>query len=259
MSDDIVAISGNPNWLADVSSEDSSMESLAEHRILPRVKVIQSLSEQSLKDQFGEGAAILAPGNGLACKRGEYFDFVPLFFFNEFIKWADLNDSGSPSIMERTFDAASPTAIKARNPANREEDYGQGFTARYQEHLNYCGVIYGDSPLAGTACVLGFTRGEFYKGKEFASALFLRKVDGKQAPLWSMVWRFMPAFREKGSYKWFGLDFCNPPEGSLYIKEDDATPMREEHLNLRKEFENRKLAVDLTETTGETTGESTEM
>ena len=255
---DIVEIKGSPKWLAEISSEDSSMETLAEHRILPRVKVIQSLSEQSLKDQFGEGAVILSPGNGLACPRGEYFDFVPLYFFNEFIKWADLNDSGSSSIMERTFDSASPTAIKARNPANREEDYGQGFTARYQEHLNYCGVIYGDNAMTGTACVLGFTRGEFYKGKEFASALFLRKINGKQAPLWSMVWRFMPAFRERGSYKWFGLDFCNPPQDSLFIKEEEAETMRNEHLSLKKDFENRKLAVDLTET-AESTDSTTEM
>lgn len=256
---DLTEIKGGANWLANVSAEDTSMESLSEHRILPRVKIIQSLSEQSLKDQFGEGGAILSPGNGLICKRGEHFDFVPLFFFNEFIKWADLNDTGSPSILDRTFDAASPTAIKARNPANREEAYGSGFKARYQEHLNYCGLIYGDSELAGTACVLGFTKGEFYKGKEFASALFLRKIDGKQAPLWSMVWRFMPAFREKGSYKWFGLDFCNPPQDSLFIKEEEATSMRNEHLALKQDFENRKLAVDLTETESSTADASTEM
>ena len=58
----------------------------------------------------------------------------------------------------------------------------------------------------------------------------------------------MPAFRERGSYKWFGLDFCNPPQDSLFIKEEEADLMRNEHLNLRQDFENRKLAVDLTET-----------
>ena len=176
---------------------------------------------EELKKQFGEGAIVMRPGNQLVCSEGESFLFVPIFFFAEFTKRSDLNDKESPMTLVRSFDQASDLAQLARDPDKREEVY-EGHEGRpekdqmkyrYVESLRFAGVIYGDHELTGTPCSLSFERGEFSQGKNFVSAIRLRKTkveteDGIRAvavPLWAQVWEIGSVFRDKGAKKWFGV------------------------------------------------------
>lgn len=240
------------NWLSSYVEEDTSTQSMQEYRILPRFKVIQSLSDTTLRDEFKEGGVILTPGNISVAAPKTPFLFAPMFFFTEFIKWNDRRDKSLPAIGERTFDKNSPLAVKCRNSESREEGYGptdkkgvHAFNARYCEHLNFAGVLYNPETgiAGGIPGTLSFSRGEFMQGKNFVSAIMMRKIGGKQAPLWSQVWQFQSVFREKGGdKKWWGLDFKNPE--NPYISEQDAPVARALNKELAELFEQQRLGVD---------------
>lgn len=231
-----------PSWLTQHVEEDTSTEAMQEYRVLPRVKVIQAMTDQVLKDAFGEASAIMSPGNELIITKDESFLFVPVFFFTEFCKWSDLKDKNNPTILERSFDKAGELARRSRNKDTRTEEYSGGFKARYVEHLNFAGFIYGDHPHAMTPIALSFSRGEFSRGRQYVNAIQLRKIDMKQVPLWAQVWSISVGFRDLGDKKWFGLDPINPEVP--YIQQDEAEFFHAAHDELKDFYKKQKLFVD---------------
>lgn len=242
------------SWLGGHEA-DASLEAMKEYRILPRLKVIQAMSAQDLKNDFGEGSVILSPGNALLFDNEGAVDFVAVFFFTEFLKIADRDDTNSPMILARSFDKAGELAMKARHKDKRFEPYGEKeeFTARYAEVLNFPGFIVSeDHEQRGTPMVLGFSRGEFSKGRQFINAITLRKVGGKSVPVWAQRWTISSGFRERGAKKWWGIDFQNPelPE-NLYIKQDEAEFFKAQASEMKDLFEKSRLSVDMSDTSDE--------
>jgi len=236
-----------PNWLTTYEEPDDSIVDMAEYRILSRLKVVQSMSAEELKENFGEGSIIIAPGNVLVAAKKEPVLFVPVFFFTEFCVWGDRDDIAGPTIRDRSFDKAGDIARRCRDPERREEEYDDGkFKARYVEHLNFAGFIYGDHPQTMTACVLSFSRGEFGTGRNFINAVTLRKVGGKTAPLWSQVWKLQTNFRDGGaSKKWWGIDPTNPDDDTpSFISAEQVEFFKTEHVSCKEDFEKSKLLVD---------------
>jgi len=241
-----------PAWLATHAEEDTSIDSLAEHRVLPRLKIIQQMTDVTMREALGEGSVILQPGEVRVVTRDESFEFVPVFFFTEFLEMSDLKDTGSPMILERSFDASSELAKMARDPDQWERGYGTQnekgnyqFTARRCETLNFVGFICGgDAPaeLNGVPVTLIFSRGEFTKGRAFITAITMRRIGSSVAPLWSQRWEFTPNMREKGGNAWYGLDFANAQQP--YIDEDLADFMRSAHEEFKGLHESKALVVD---------------
>jgi hypothetical protein len=248
----------DPNFLAEYIENDHSLDTLREHRIVPRIKLIQSTTDNALKKQFGEGSAILRPGDVLVCKHEEEpsnFEIVPIFFFVEFAKWQDLKSQSGPMVEERSFDPSSDLAKRARNIKKRFEVYpGQEGLAendqcryRFVEHLRFISLIYGEHPLVGTPVTLSFERGEFGQGKNFISAISLRRQvisDRSVAvPLWAQVWAFSPVYREPTKDKrWYGFKF-EPSDPSI-IRPDEAEGMKTLHSEMKDLFEKQRLLVD---------------
>lgn len=235
-----------PSYLEAVAAEDTSLEQMKGYRVLSQIRVVQAMSDATLKEQVGEGAAVLQPGAVLLAKRGEKFNFVPLFFFPEFITWKDRRDSGGSPIADRSFDKAGEIAAKSRNADSRWEPYPGGpkndpYKMRHVEHLNFAGVIYGGD-LHMTPAALSFSKGELSVGKNLCSAALLRKVGANPAPLWSQVWSFGSNVREAGGYSWFGLDFSNPE--TPWIAEDEVQIFKALHEELRDLHEAQRLSVD---------------
>lgn len=248
-------VGGAPNWLTDYQQEDDSINDMTEYRVLSRLKIVQSMSAEELKDNFGEGSIIIAPGNVLVAKKKEPVLFVPVFFFTEFCLWGDRDDPSGPTIRDRSFDKGGDLAARARDPERREEEYEGGFIGRYVEHLNFCGFLVGGHEQTGTPLVLGFSRGEFGTGRTFINSITLRKVGGKTAPLWSQVWQLQTGFREQGSKKWWGIDASQPDEGvSPFIEQDQIEFFLGEHTSCKEDFEKSRIVVDLS---GETSTETT--
>jgi len=247
----------DPNYLQKYIKEDKSLDTLKEQRVVPRLKIIQATSETDLKTNFGEGTVIVRPGDAMICKfenDPRSFDFVPLFFFIEWAKWADLRAGSGPMILERTHDPASELAIKSKNFDTRMEVY-EGHDKlpepdrhcyRYVEHLRFIGLIHGDHPLVGTPVTLSFERGEWGQGKNFISAVTLRrqKVNdvSQPVPLWAQVWTLQPKHRAPdASRKWYGFGF-EPANPSL-IREDEAEAMSALHAEFKDLFAQQRLTV----------------
>jgi len=261
METNVVKVQGvDPNFLAKYTEEDHSLDTLKEHRIVPRLKIIQAPSDINLKAAFGEGSLIVRPGDTLICKfnaEPKTFKFVPLFFFVEYAKWLDLKDANSKvkgPIVERVFDSTSPIAIKAKDPNKRREVYegyehkpeNEKYYYRYVEHLRFIGLIYGEHPLVGTPITLSFERGEFSQGKNFISAIMLRRqmIDGqsKQVPLWAQVWQFSVQFKAPdANRKWYGLKF-EAADPSI-IQESEAEAMRTLNKEFKELFNQQRLLV----------------
>lgn len=239
---------GVPNYLAAYVEEDKSLEDMKAYRVLQRLKVIQSTSNTELLDKFEPGDIILSPGQALIAavdrksrQSKEPFLFVPVFFFAEFCKWSDLDDKESATILGRSFDPTNEIAKRARDPKRRFEKYNDGnYVARYVEHLNFAGFIYGEHEFAREACVQTFSRGEFGRGRNFISAITLRKA----IPLWAQIWQFTVGFRDPTEKrKWWGMDFI-APEGENVIGEDEVEFHKAGHEELKDLYEKQRLIVD---------------
>lgn len=258
----------NPSFLAQYVETDTSLEGMDQYRILPRLKIIQGMTDKALKDVFGEGAAIIRPGDACVLspqevREGKRFLFVPQFFWAEAAKWADLKDKEGPSVIARSFDPTSELFKRADDPDKRFEIY-PGYENkrpedqrryRYVHHLRFAGVIYGDHGLAGTPVVLSFERGEFMQGKNFISAIKMRRQkitvgEGEFAeeksvpvPLWAQVWSFTIGWRPRAEGGgWYGFDF-QPAEPPL-ISEKDHEEMYKAHVELKELHEKDRLRVD---------------
>lgn len=260
----VVPPAGVPSYLAPYADEAKSQaKEMAEYRVVPRVKIIQGMSEKALKDQFGEGAVIVSPGGASMAGKEETFLLNPIFFFTEFCVWSDRSDRASPSISARSFDKGSDIAARARDGQKRIELYGevrkQGedppYKRRYVEHLNFvCRVQSEDPetphPLHGQLVSVSFNRGEFNQGKNFISAVTLRSG----VPLWAQRWEFSSQYRERGEKKWWGLDFA--PAENPNISEEEVADCKNTCDELKKLFEAQRLIVDHSELDDDTEGET---
>lgn len=249
-----------PSWLIEAAkAETKSLDHVKTYRRVPVLRVIQAMTQQpALKAQFGEGSAILTPGNALVAKVDQPFNFVPLFSWTEFRKWADRNDKSIPAVQGSSYDHKSDIAIKARDKDRRYEGYSEidtktkqhKFEFRYIEHLIFAGMLYGEHEFAGTVCSLSFEKGEFWNGNNFCSSIVLRKVGGQTAPLWSQVWEFrVRDHKNKQDQHWWGLDYFTPEQA--FISEDEAVTFEAAHEELAKQFAAKQIIVDLEDDGGE--------
>lgn len=236
-----------PSYLAEHVENDTSLVGMKEYRVVPRLKVIQTTAKQELLKLFDAGDVIIQPGAALVVKHEKSEDhsapflFVPVFFFVEFCKWADLKDSSSQTILARSFDLSSDIAKNARSEKTREEKYGEGkFTARYCEHLNFLCFIYNeDNPLKGELVTLSFARGEFGTGTNFISTITIRK-----APLWSQIFTAHTSYRDKGpDRKWWGID-VKPAEGTNFVPESEVQFFKDAHVEMKKLYDEKRIIVD---------------
>jgi len=241
------------------SQDDKSLSSLNEYVIVPFVKIIQGQTDQTLKDTFGEGSAILRPGDSFISKREEKFHFVPLFFYTQFRKWGDRKDT--QMIYDTSYDPTSVTAKKSRDAKQWSEVYEEDINKspadqrkfRYVEHLCFVGTIYGAHPLSGTQCLISFQKGDFFKGRSFATGISMRKqeiIDGENkkkisVPLWAQVWQFTISKRTKNGNSWWGFDTANPDEGvSPMITADEFESFCASYTKLAEAFKANLLVVD---------------
>lgn len=242
-----------PAWLVEAAQYDTSIESLQEYRVLPRVGLLQKGTPDEKKNGLADGTALTVPGGSVIAKLGEPFLLVPVFQFTEFIKWRDRDDTSDNAIVERSMDRKGLLAQICRNPDKRVEPYGEmakgkQFKFSYQEHLNFACSIYGDHPLAGTVVVISWTKGEFFKGQSFCSALGQRKISGLNVPYWMQVHEFKVGTHKKKGYSWFGFDFQNPAEDKpKYIDEAEAASFKATYEELTKLYSKGMLDVDHTD------------
>jgi hypothetical protein len=157
-------------------------------------------------------------------------------------------------ILERSVDPGSELARKSASADLRKELYpghdvmpeDQRMYYSYVEHLRFIGVIYGDHPLAGTPVTMSFERGEWRQGKNFISAVSLRREivnsESKEVPLWAQVWKFAIVYHTPTQdKKWYGFSF-EAAEPNL-VAPEDAETMRLLHEQYKDLAAKQQLTV----------------
>lgn len=244
-----------PGFLAAYAENDDSLSGVVERRIVPRIKIIQQMTDTKLKAQYGEGSAVLVQAGLKIASAGESFHFVPIFYYEEWITWGDRRDPNSPMIIEKSTDPNSEVAMKAQDPDRRFEEYApppkkgeRPLQRRHVEHLNFVGVLYGSGG-ERVPVVISFSRGEHYAGCNFCTAISTRRVGKAIAPLWSQVWKMTVNLRERDGNKWFGLDASNPdPEiQSAYIMEEEAEEFKQQFELFKSLHKMHAVEVDRTD------------
>lgn len=266
---EIMRLNGvDASFLATEMEDDVSLETLAKYVVLPRLKIIQSQSKKELRDQHGEGSAVIMPGDVVIHKlKDPMFHFVPLFFLVEWAKWRDINDTETPAVVERSFEPTSDLAKRAQDEKLRFEKY-VGDTSddpkrwRYVEHLRFVGILYGDQAHAGTAVVLSFERGEYFQGTNFISAIRMRKVQTgndafKRIPLWAQVWKFKVMLRSRANREWYGFDF--EPGDTPIIEPRYKDEFFAEHKRLKEAHDGKLIRVEEAEDETEMPATTSEM
>ena len=254
---EIVKVNGVQELLK-YTKEDDSLTKLTEYVIIPFAKVIQGMTDQELKDSFGEGSAILRPGDALIADRKESFTFVPIFFYTSFRKWGDRKDT--QMIYDTSFDPTSPVAKIARDPEKWDEIYEEDIEKpekeqrhyRYVEHLCFIGEIYGEHDLSGNKCLISFQKGDFRVGRSFASGIKMRKqkveVDDVEqfvpVPLWAQVWEFKISQRDRNGNKWWGFDPINPKKISPLIQPDEFQRFHQTYKDLCEAHAANMIRID---------------
>ncbi len=256
--DEVVHVGGTDmDWLDQYADEaDRCVEVMQEYRIIPRLSIAQGATESSqrLIEAVGLGSACIPASQTLVAEKNEPWLFVPLFFYREFIQWRDRNDpdvvaGDIPKVVERTFDDGHQIAIRARNKDKREEVYGKkkggsDLKYRYQEHLEFIGVLY-DGELSGTEVMIGFKRGEFRTGRLFINKIGMRRSGGKKGKLWATVWEFKATLHKSPENTWYGFDIA--PAEQPWIRPENAEDFRDQHIKLADDFAKKLFRADTDE------------
>ena len=224
--------------------QPDSLQTMRHHRVLNRLAVIQSNSPREKKEKFEEASIAIPAVDLKVCSKDESVLVVPVMFFDEFIQWGDRKDKTGPMIREKTVNLTSKLAAACDDPQRWRVKYGdnQQFEARNNHHLNFLVVIY-SGPLKGTLAVASFARSEYKKGTAWMANIQQRRINGRQAPLWSQVWEFKVGPRKNEHGEWYGIDFANPSTASPWIEGQEIEAMRAMHEQLLVDYKAQILDV----------------
>lgn len=206
-----------------------SMVDLLQYVQPPRLKIIQSMTKQELKQQFNEGDLLVMPSREVVAPvslnefkkpgdEGTPFHIVPVFFYTEYVAWNPLAAAQAgqmPFTRERSFDKNSKLAQKCRTPNMREEPcsecppdaQGNPQKIRNQEHLNFLVALPFHPTLYETPVLMSFSRGEFGTGCSFSSLLSMR---GTSFDCYYNQFVCYTKRRTNAKGNWFGFNIVNP-------------------------------------------------
>jgi len=254
---EVVKVAPEPEFLTNYVEDDHSLETLERIKVLNRLAVIQSNSKREKKEAYGEGSLAIPAAGSIVATKGEAFDFVPVFFFEEFCLWSDQDDTQSRMIIERSMDPTSELAQRSMDFDRMRENYTLSesgeqlvsdsaeapFTRRYVHHLNFFGVVYGDHPLKGTPVVVSFNRSDYKTGERLVQMLKMRRLsNGKRAPMWSAVLSLSVGDREdKKGHEWYGIDFANAE--NPWVEAQDADMLKAMSEEMLEDWKNDRIGV----------------
>lgn len=198
----------------------AGMELIRQFIVPPRLKFVQPQSNAELKREFHEGDLIVVPQRRLVAEmlydnnrptgQGGVIEFVPLFFYPEWLVFNPITMPNLPTIRDRSREPKSDIARKAKNPNARREVCPENDKEeiRYIESLNFLVHIRNVDFLWGTVVCMAFQSGEHKVGMKFAGDIGLRRTD-----IYGCIFHATAGHRIKDKYNWYGYNVTNPPVG----------------------------------------------
>ncbi len=143
--------------------EDEDSEDI----IIPRVKVVQTLSPERKEGTASEGDII----NSLTKEKYNGKKFIPVFKFNNNIEWKDLSDGGGIKCIARdgkVGEASDGTTLLCASCKRCEFDntkQGKEAAPKCTKYINFFGFIEGER----TPIILSFGRTNYNEGRKLYS------------------------------------------------------------------------------------------
>ncbi len=193
------------------------IEPKGELRVTPRVKIIQAMTKRELKDEFGEGVAILGDSKTLICDAEGLFTGIIVFKYPTWEKMKDANDKSTDNpVVEMSTDPNSELRAKARGRVT--EPYGNGFRYEYVESLNYV-VEITDGPAAVAIALLAYNKGSHEFGRRINSL-----YDRTRADVFAAVWKFTSKIKTNTKNQTY---WVLEPSFKGWVKADDLPRLKE--------------------------------
>ena len=209
-----------PAYISQAAATDTSLESLRGYTILPRLQVLQGLSDPDLINKFGLGSLIVSPVNELVPPATLC---VPLFFFPS---WATINDiklrGSEPVVLEYSLDKSSAVAKKSEFLATREEAHPRqpGMKIHHMAMLNFVVTLPDFEPCAMQPLLLSYRKAEYRIGMQLASRLMISRI-----PIYARKWSINVVARKNNQGQWYSLQLDTPT-----IDGEPANPYVDEGL-----------------------------
>ena len=214
-----------PDWMQ--QEEVKGSDTLGDFMVTPRMTIVQAMSDSDRKEAFGEGGVAIMPDGLKVAGKDEPFVVIPLIFWASWEVRSDLNDSTTPMIENSTQDPNSETARKARNKDTREETYGNGFTRKYVEALNFI-VKIDSGEASGELATISFSVGEHHTGSRLCGLLKRRPCS-----IFANRIELKTAVRQRNNRSWYGFEFNNPVDTPIIQDKDVYMELSKMHDSLR--------------------------
>ena len=224
-----------PEWMKDEVIE--GVETVAEFQTTPRIAIVQAMSQPERKELVGEGGVAIMPDGVAVAKKDEEFVVIPLVFWPTWEVHSDINDTSSPFVMESTSDANSQIARLSKGRDTRNESYGEGFSKKYLECLNFV-VRIESGPATGELGTLTFSGGEHYTGSKLCGLLKRRSCS-----IYANRIALSTAMRQRNNKSWWGFDIANPEDGAVVSDKETYDTLAEIHKGLARMVDTSKLLV----------------
>lgn len=238
---------------------DRSTELLKKYVVPPRIKVIQPSAQAPFSDRFKRGDVIALPTMQLMASHGNEnlpaFTFTPVMMFPEWTCVNPIETKGTlKMIRERSFDAKSELACRARDPKVRKDHFpcpempkkgAKDLFLRYVANLNYIIIIHGDHPFSNMPISITYASAEHQTGTTFNGLISMRKC-----PLYGCNFQAVIRRRTNEIGEWYGIDPENPGVESGIVPWVDVETtvkykaLHEEFLRL---YEEKLIQVDYDE------------
>jgi hypothetical protein len=220
---DLVEINEDPKGFEDDDSEDM---------IIPRVKVIQTLSPER-KDKIAEEGDIL---NSLTKDKLNGLNFIPVFKFNNHVLWKDRTDGGGIQCIARDAkvgeksDGTTLLCVECKACEFDNTKQGKEATPKCTKYINFFGFIEGQK----LPIILSFAKTNYNEGKKLYS---LAKVTMQN--MWNFKYQLTAKLIAKNANEWYII--LTAPMGKT------STEDRSYGLSLYKSFRGnqQKLAYDM--------------
>ena len=214
-----------PDWMQ--QEEVKGVDSVGEFMVTPRMTIVQAMSDHERKEAFGEGGVAIMPDGIKVASMDEPFVVIPLIFWASWEIRSDLNDSATPMIENSTQDPSSEVARKARCKDTREETYGNGFTRKYVEALNF--IVKIDSGEAkGELATISFSIGEHHTGSRLCGLLKRRPCS-----IFANRIELKTAVRQRNNRSWYGFEFNNPVDTPIIQDKETYMELSKMHDSLK--------------------------
>lgn len=213
---EIIEKTAVPSFLAPVEGQKQVGAEQTRNYIRPSfLKIVQAMTDQNLKEQFGEGSLISTPENILVCKKDTPVFFVPLLFYTEYRRQYPID--APEYITERTTNPEDDLAVKARSRRKEDRMFDDGSEAT--EALNFM-ILLLNHELSGKSLVLSCSGGSWTEGASLCSLISSRNVSHIVANRFEMQIRLkkFPKINKTS----FVPKFSNPSDGNPFSTTDEG-------------------------------------